>query len=240
VIASKRASARRSRFCAVTYSTACQRVTRLMRLPTLALPATAPSFRIGEPARQPRDRRRLELGIGIERDDDLARGQLPARSLSARALPPFSSVSSRTRGSSAKASCTIALVSSFDPSSITITSIRTSVLASTRRTEALDHPRLVEAGISTETKRAGSIAGGTARLRLSVGSHREDREQDRAQDADEDRERRTGISARSRRARQQRNRSTSKRTAISSEPLIGGIHLRRGVSPASCDTGTNV
>ena len=36
------ANARRSRFCAVMYSSACQRVSRLIRLPTLALPATAP------------------------------------------------------------------------------------------------------------------------------------------------------------------------------------------------------
>ena len=36
------ASARRSRFCATMYSSACQRVIMLMRLPTLALPATAP------------------------------------------------------------------------------------------------------------------------------------------------------------------------------------------------------
>jgi hypothetical protein len=35
------ASARRSRFWLVTYSSACQRVIMLMRLPTLALPATA-------------------------------------------------------------------------------------------------------------------------------------------------------------------------------------------------------
>ena len=35
------ASARRSTFCAVMYSSACQRVSRFTRLPTLALPATA-------------------------------------------------------------------------------------------------------------------------------------------------------------------------------------------------------
>ena len=72
VIALSRASARRSRFCAVIYSSACQRVTRLTRLPTFALPATAPSRGIDEPAREPGDRSRLELRIGIERDDDLA------------------------------------------------------------------------------------------------------------------------------------------------------------------------
>ena len=36
-------NARRSRFWLVTYSIACQRVTRLTRLPTFALPATAPT-----------------------------------------------------------------------------------------------------------------------------------------------------------------------------------------------------
>ena len=36
------ANARRSMFCEVMYSSACQRVTMFMRLPTFALPAMAP------------------------------------------------------------------------------------------------------------------------------------------------------------------------------------------------------
>ena len=35
-------------------------------------------LRIGEPAGEPRDRLRLELGVGVERDDDLAVGELEA------------------------------------------------------------------------------------------------------------------------------------------------------------------
>ena len=54
----------------MTYSSACQRVTMLMRLPTLALPATAPIAGIGEPAGELAIGRRLELGVGVERHDD--------------------------------------------------------------------------------------------------------------------------------------------------------------------------
>ena len=67
-------SARRSRFCATIYSSACQRVIMLMRLPTLALPATAPTFGIGEPAHQPRDGVGVELGVGVQRHHHLAAG----------------------------------------------------------------------------------------------------------------------------------------------------------------------
>ena len=42
VTTSKRSKARRSKFWLVMYSSACQRVHRFTRLPTLALPATAP------------------------------------------------------------------------------------------------------------------------------------------------------------------------------------------------------
>ena len=38
------ASARRSMFWLVMYSIDCQRVTRLLRLPTFTLPATAPTL----------------------------------------------------------------------------------------------------------------------------------------------------------------------------------------------------
>ena len=79
--------------------------------------------------------------------------------LSARALPPFSSVSNRTRGSSAKAAAPTALVPSFDPSSMTITSIRTSVEARTVRTARSITRSSLKAGIITVTKRSGSMAG---------------------------------------------------------------------------------
>ena len=65
-------SARRSRFCATIYSSACQRVIMLMRLPTLALPATAP---ISGSVNQRTSREmvvRLELGVGIQRHHHFA------------------------------------------------------------------------------------------------------------------------------------------------------------------------
>ncbi len=55
--------------------------------------------------------------------------------LTALALPALAWVINRTRESSAKALATMALVSSFEPSSMTMTSMATPTLASTRRTE---------------------------------------------------------------------------------------------------------
>ena len=79
VMQSKAPNARRSRFCAVMYSSACQRVSRLMRLPTLALPATAPI----DLSPNQRVRRamvsRFKMGIGVERDDNLAMRRSQAR-----------------------------------------------------------------------------------------------------------------------------------------------------------------
>ena len=54
------------------YSSACQRVSRLMRLPTFALPATAPIVSSPNQRASSRDGIGLEMGIGVESDDDLA------------------------------------------------------------------------------------------------------------------------------------------------------------------------
>ncbi len=56
----KRSSARRSKFWLVMYSRACQRVQRLTRLPTLALPGHGADQRIFEV--------RNELGDGVSGD----------------------------------------------------------------------------------------------------------------------------------------------------------------------------
>jgi hypothetical protein len=142
-------------------------------------------------------------------------------SLSARALPPFSSVSSCTRGSPAKAWRTIALVSSFDPSSITITSIRTSLAREHAGPRSRSRALRYRPGSAPRRSGCGSIGGGTARL-LGVGSHREDREQDRARVP-------TKIAVKNRNLsdlvepRESRKIATSKRTAIRSDPLIFGF-----------------
>ena len=90
------ARARRSRFCAEIYSSACQRVSMLRRFPTFALPATAPSAGSRNHGRAA-IRLRLQLGVGIEHDDDITFCVSQAQ-LIARALPPFLRVViSRTR-----------------------------------------------------------------------------------------------------------------------------------------------
>jgi hypothetical protein len=105
MIASRLSSARRSRFCEVTYSTACQRVTRLTRLPTLALPAIAP---ISASSNQRASRAMVSGSNSVSASSAMTMSPLAISSpwLSARALPPFSSVSSWTRGSLANAART--------------------------------------------------------------------------------------------------------------------------------------
>ena len=62
--------ARRSKFWLVMYSSACQRVQRLTRLPTLALPATAPTLGIGNAGPGARSRPR-DHRVGINADVNL-------------------------------------------------------------------------------------------------------------------------------------------------------------------------
>ena len=54
------------------YSSACQRVITLTRLPTLALPATAPTSGSANQRTSLRIDVGREIGVGIERHDDLA------------------------------------------------------------------------------------------------------------------------------------------------------------------------
>ena len=67
----KRSSARRSKFWLVMYSRACQRVHRLTRLPTLALPATAPIVRILKVGNELGDGVGGDHGVGVDADIDL-------------------------------------------------------------------------------------------------------------------------------------------------------------------------
>ena len=68
---SKRSSARRSKFWLVMYSSACQRVHRLTRLPTLALPATAPIVGVGEVGDEALDGVVGDDAVGVDADVDL-------------------------------------------------------------------------------------------------------------------------------------------------------------------------
>ena len=157
--------------------------------------------------------------------------------LSARALPPFSSVSSRTRGSSAKAAATIAEVASFEPSSITITSIRTSVEASTPRTARSITRSSLNAGISTVTKRLGSMRGKTVRpsRRAWISASADSasaRRMPMAMAMAYSQRKPTDI------APNALNSARSTLAASWSLALIGGIESCRD-RPASVDTGTN-
>ena len=170
VIAPSRASARRSRFCAVIYSSACHLVTMFTRLPTLALPATAASL---SSAANQRASRAIVSGSNWVSASSAITISLRASAspwFRARALPPFSSVSSLTRESPPNARSTTCEVESFDPSSMTITSTTTSWLASTCATERSITRSSLKAGISTLTKVAGSIAGRSLRRSLAAAS----------------------------------------------------------------------
>ena len=68
----KLANARRSMFCEVMYSSACQRVTMLMRFPTFALPATAPICGSTKRRASARIVCSGKLRVGIERDNHVA------------------------------------------------------------------------------------------------------------------------------------------------------------------------
>src|ERR1700753_528519 len=68
---SNRSKARRSKFWLVMYSRACQRVHRLTRLPTLALPATAPMGGVGEVGHEALDGVVGDDAVGVDADVDL-------------------------------------------------------------------------------------------------------------------------------------------------------------------------
>ena len=57
-------------FWLVMYSSACQRVSQRERLPTLTLPATAPSFGSEKWRSEFADGVGLDFGVGVDGDDD--------------------------------------------------------------------------------------------------------------------------------------------------------------------------
>ena len=71
-------NARRSRFCDVTYSSACQRVTRFTRFPTFALPATAATSGRASGATSAATVSGFKLRIGVETHDEIVGGALDA------------------------------------------------------------------------------------------------------------------------------------------------------------------
>ncbi len=148
--------ARRSRFWAVTYSSACQRVIKLTRLPTRALPATAPtSGSSNQRARRPM----VSAGNWVSASS--ATTISPVAScrprFSARALPPLGKRSSCTRGSRPNAASTAAAVPSVEPSSSTSTSSRFQLEFRMRCTEAATTLSSLKQGISTLTSAAPSV-----------------------------------------------------------------------------------
>jgi hypothetical protein len=110
-------NARFSRFCVVMYSSACHRVTRLRRLPTLTFPATAPTLASAK--------WRTSLAIASGRTIVSASSVTttsawvwPMAQFRACPLPLFALVNTRTRGS-VNVSATQRPVPSVDPSSTT-------------------------------------------------------------------------------------------------------------------------
>ena len=147
----------------MTYSTPCHLVTRLIRLPTIALPATAPIC--GSPNQ--RARRAMVSGsnwVSASSATTISPLATASARLSAWALPPLLRVRRRTRESPPKTRVTISLVPSVEPSSTTITSISASVLSSTRLTELSITLASLNAGMITETNWLGSMAGAALRL----------------------------------------------------------------------------
>ena len=114
-------SARRSRFCAMIYSSACQRVTMLTRLPTLALPATAPILGSANQRASRPDGVGVELGVGIERHHDGAVGvrQPDVQGIGLAAVGERDQADARLAPNSPR---TTSAVLSVEPSSSTSTS----------------------------------------------------------------------------------------------------------------------
>ena len=82
-----RSKARFSRFWLVMYSSACQRVSQRLRLPTLTLPATAPTLRVGEVAHQFANCVGVDGGVGVNGHHNLAVRFAQAHGQSAADLP---------------------------------------------------------------------------------------------------------------------------------------------------------
>ena len=68
-----KSNARFSRFWLVTYSSACQRVSQLIRLPTFTFPATAPTLGIDKMPDKFADGVGLDRSVGVDGHDNAAR-----------------------------------------------------------------------------------------------------------------------------------------------------------------------
>ena len=108
-------------FCEVMYSSACQRVTRFMRLPTFALPAMRPRLWVVETLRQRADCLRREQRVSIERDYDLALC-VTQTEVQRRPFPMLASEQPHSLFVSKFLLLTTLLVLSCEPSSITMIS----------------------------------------------------------------------------------------------------------------------
>ena len=116
------ASARRSRFCATIYSSACQRVIMLVRLPTFALPATAPTLGSANQRTSRAIVSRLELRVGVERDNDLAARAREAGIQRVRLAAIGECAAARRADRCRTCCCTTSDVRSCEPSSTTMIS----------------------------------------------------------------------------------------------------------------------
>ena len=105
----------------MTYSSACQRVSRLTRLPTLALPATAPT-RGSENGPVSRATVSGAKTVSLSSATTTSPRAFSTPRLSAEALPPFALAKMRTRGFLANFSRSTSRVRSFEPSSTQTTS----------------------------------------------------------------------------------------------------------------------
>jgi hypothetical protein len=138
----------------MTYSMCCQRATRLCRLPTLTLPATAPT----DGSAKGCTRRRTESGSKTVSPSTITTSSWRAAAtpaLRALAFPPLGLRMTSTLGS--PSASTMSAVPSVDPSSTTMTSMPGWSPAASDRTAAAMPSFSLYAGTITDT---GSDTGG--------------------------------------------------------------------------------
>ena len=119
-----RSRARRSKFWLVMYSSACQRVQRLTRLPTLALPATAPTFGFSEVRHHACDGVGGDDGVGVDADEEFRVADMfeaIVESLGFAAVGLGEDEDPAVRVFGGKSRRATSRVRSFEPSSMTMT-----------------------------------------------------------------------------------------------------------------------
>ena len=170
VMQSRSEKARRSMFWLVTYSSACHRVTRLIRFPTLALPATAPTVaRASGATRWVTASDSKTVSASMQTMTSPVAIASPA--LRALAFPPFGLRRRCTRGCWPKAAVATSKVPSREPSSITITSRAPSYRCASRLAIVATITRSSwYAGTSTVTLGWKPAAPGRGRKRCSAAS----------------------------------------------------------------------